>query len=284
MDVGDELRELASLTLLSQSRSVDLQAERYLSFLGRETTKKGAEPRAKVPVPVGPKARFPVRGGGPVPTDKSIRPAQEVTTGFEFQHEPLDCDPTQVTNVLHELSVRHRRPDIGLSYNEVRQIIPTGLEGVSYRRLVDRLKKRLSPLGYEPRCVFGSQESRWDIAKSVLRSENCSFPVLGVSPSYWSIVSTDIENAMEPDHAVVLLSIADGRAKLFDCFLQMLARTGRCRIIQGRGSVAVADAIVNVSESQLTELWDGAHTPRHLFWIRRIPQAGRPSHLEDWAP
>ena len=117
---------------------------------------------------------------------KTSQTPKEVAKSFQFQVEPWDCDPTQIYNLLSELRRRHGAGVPALDLNGIRHIIPAALEGNRHLRAVANLKRRLAPRGYSARAIFGSVESSWATVLRILRDEGTSYPMVGVSPEYWT--------------------------------------------------------------------------------------------------
>jgi hypothetical protein len=215
---------------------------------------------------------------------KASRTPREVAKYFQFQVEPWDCDPAQIHNCLFELRRRHGPAVPDLSVGEVRRLIPAALEGNRHLRAVANLRRRLNPQGYTARAVFGSMESSWTTVIRILRDEEASFPILGVSPDYWSEVSSRPKSTASLGHSLLLLRATDDEAFVFDSYLGHLARAGQLKNALGP-SVRPENAIVGVPLTRFLVYWSNAHTPRYCFWVEKIKSekaAGQRTLSQSW--
>ncbi len=204
-------------------------------------------------------------GPGIKPYLKSGLPSPAFVEDFRWQAREIDCEPTQVYNLLVELSRRHGDPSVRLGYNVVIGLLPPLLEGVSWNRAVGSLGHRV-PANYQVRYSIGS-ESRWPDVERVLTNEETSLPLIGVSREYWHEVADRLPAADETDHALLVLSSSAERVEVFDSYIAILNRSTRARSPKRR--LTMADGIVSVSPVKLIGYWEGAGIPRHLFWVQR---------------
>ena len=204
-------------------------------------------------------------GPGHSPYPKSGLPSWAFTEGFRWQGRAIDCEPTQVFNLLSELSRRHCDPSIKLGYETVVQILPPMLEGVAWNRAIKSLDRRV-PANYQVRYSMGSS-SRWADVERVLADEEASLPLIGVSQGYWREVSNSQAAVGGTDHALLVLSTNSERVEVFDSYIAILNRSTRSR--SRRSRLTMADGIVSVSPVRLISYWEQAGIPRHLFWVQR---------------
>lgn len=200
---------------------------------------------------------------------KSSQTPKEVCKSFQFQVEPWDCDPTQIHNLISELRRRHGSGLPELSLGEVRQIVPAALEGNRHLRAIGNLRRRLVPWGYTAKATFGSVESSWTTVVRVLRDDDASYPMLGVSPEYWGEVSTRPKLSASMGHSLVLLQATDEEALLFDSYFSHLARAGQLKRHLGP-AVRPENAVVTIPLTKLVTYWSNAHTPRYCLWVERV--------------
>jgi hypothetical protein len=209
----------------------------------------------------------PLGGPGLKPYPKVGQTPLFLVDGFRWQAREIDCEPTQVFNALRELSRRHADPSVGLSYSQVVSVLPPALEGPSWSRAVRTLGSRL-PDNYKVFNRKGSSEARWPDVERVLRDEDASLPIIGVSSSYWREVSDAIKPADAMDHTLLVLGSESEKVTLFDSYAAIFAHSTHAKI-RGPG-VALSDGIVEVSPVKLIRYWEEAGIPRYLFWIQRV--------------
>ena len=168
-------------------------------------------------------------------------------------------------NLLLELSRRHGDLLVRLGYETVVRFLPPMLEGVSWNRAVGALGHRL-PANYKVCYSIGS-ESRWPDVERILKDEETSLPLIGVSREYWTEVADRLPAADETDHALLVLSSTPEHVEVFDSYMAILNRSTRVRSPKRR--LTLADGVVSVSPVKLIGYWEGAGIPRHLFWVQR---------------
>lgn len=186
--------------------------------------------------------------------------------GFRWQVREHDCEPTQVFNVLRELSRRHADPTLGLPYAVVSSALPPALEGASWRRAVRTLGNRL-PRNYRVFNRIGSPESRWQEVEKILHDEESSLPIIAVSSGYWAEVSDGIRAADNMDHTLVVLAVESGKVIVFDSYAAINSRSTHAK--SRSRSVSLSDGIVPVSPVKLIRYWQEAGIPSYLFWVAR---------------
>lgn len=210
--------------------------------------------------------RHALAGPGLKPYQKAgLRPPFFVE-GFRWQTREIDCEPTQVFNVLRELSRRHADPLLSLPYAAVSSVLPPALEGASWRRAVKTLGSRL-PNNYRVLNRIGSFESRWQDVERILGDEESSLPIIAVSSQYWSEVSDKMDPNESMDHALIVLESDATRVTVFDSYAAILSRSTHAKT-RGR-KVTLEDGLISVSPVKLLRYWEGAGIPKYLFWVTR---------------
>lgn len=204
-------------------------------------------------------------GPGLRPYHKTGTVAADFVNGFRWQTREVDCEATQVFNLLNELSRRHADPAVHLDYTDINHALPFPLEGVSWNRAVGVLKKRVPP-NYKV-CYSMGSSTGWMNVERVLANEEASLPLIGVSGKYWAEVSDGLPIDDALDHALLVLSSTPDRVEVFDSYMSILNKSTHAK--RRAEKVELADGLVHIAPVRLIRYWEEARIPKHMFWVQR---------------
>lgn len=94
------------------------------------------------------------------------------------------CETVSTKSVLDALAVGHRNPNIKLALSKINEFYSyrrgTGVDSdLGISNLKDLLRRR----GYRVQARFGN-DSDLELLKTTVESDDCSFPIISVSPTY----------------------------------------------------------------------------------------------------
>lgn len=120
------------------------------------------------------------------PDSKTGRPIGDVARDFKYQPNPNSCYPNGIYNALRELGERH---GIGLSFSEKKikcTVQYTEMLGPKTEIVIPAMNKVLNPYQY---VAAERTTSTFGELLAALRDGNRSYPLVGVSPEYYSDVA-----------------------------------------------------------------------------------------------
>ena len=200
---------------------------------------------------------------------KGSRTPSEVASHMVFQAESWDCERTQMFNVLKEFGERHPTLAVAspreLVFSCFNRALPTPVGGKA-----GWAAKLQTSLGERVRLIISKPDgsARWSTVAGAISDEDCSFPIIGVSPDYWSEVSNSQQDLGGPEHDIVVLAADKSNALVFDCYLNRIWASGRSRLPSPK-TVDPTYAVVSLSMTKLVSLWERTNPPRFYCYVRR---------------
>ena len=122
------------------------------------------------------------------------------------------CETASIKSVLDELAVRHKVPNLKLALSKINEFY-------SYRRGmggdsdlgISNLNDFLGRRGYIVQVSTG-KDSDLELLKAMIESDECSFPIISVSPTYFEEQNRRYRAAGEFtwEHVLIVLGVNDG--------------------------------------------------------------------------
>ncbi len=200
---------------------------------------------------------------------------------MSFQAAPWDCDRTQVFNSLADFARRHRSLGItsarSLVFSCFNGAMPTAAGGKS--GWLGKLARKLGP-----RVAIVSSGLRpatdWGAVTRALGDPDASLPVIGVSSDYWAEVDAQPQRMGGLEHALLMLAADKINATVFDCYLNRICASGKCRLPLPR-SITPRQAVVELPMTRLIRYWEATNPPGFYFYLKR--EKYRMTSLRDFA-
>jgi hypothetical protein len=163
-------------------------------------------------------------------------------------------------SILDELAVRHKVPELKLALSKINEFYSyrRGLGGDSdlgISNLNDSLERR----GYTVQVRFG-RDSDLELLKAKVESDECSFPIISVSPAYFEEQNRRYRATGEYswEHVLIILDVND-EVEFFDPYEKFLLKSSNIR-----------DVSNELSKPKLLRYWEKTKQPRWVVWIERI--------------
>lgn len=191
---------------------------------------------------------------------KSAKSTRSASKYFRHQPQPDMCETTSVKIILDELSARHSRPKLKVSVKTLNKYYCYRRgSGTSSAIGLDELDNHVNNEGYRVRVEYGSG-SRMELLKTIIESDDCSFPIIAVNPEYFEEQNLRYHTSgeTEMEHVLVVLGVNEG-VQFFDPYESFMTK-----------STHVDEVCNNLSKPTLLRLWDNTVQPRWMVWIERV--------------
>jgi hypothetical protein len=237
------------------------------------TTPPGSPSRARK------SSNRPIRYGVPTISrdgarEPKSRVPRDVAASFVFQRFSDDCQPCQIMNILSELSARLAAPRLAVGYGEAMRLCGyRNILGIRESVVTPNFVRRLEPAGYVPQEYEFCRS--WTLVSELLRDQESSFPLISVGADYWQEVATPEYLAAQRarglprdlDHVLVVLrEETNDLVTLFDSYLGILSRSGRCSL---GTRITPSEALVGIPKEHLIKYWNSASLKAPWAWCVR---------------
>ena len=205
--------------------------------------------------------------------EKQGKVAATITQNFKLQPNPNSCEPTCITNILHELSDRFKAPALRISEAKIDEAVGyKAPRGYTPSRVMPGMKRILNPLGWT-----ALQESKVSYPKmrKIIHEKSWSYPLVSLSGEYMRDM-LDYRTGVVDDHVVVVLRSAGDWTVVYDAYgrLSPRAKVKFRKFGPGIIPIRTPNFINYWTQTSIASKW--------VFWVAPLTKAEPLKPLESY--
>lgn len=205
--------------------------------------------------------------------EKQGKPVASLTENFKLQPLPNSCEPTSITNILHELSDRFKTPTLRIPEDKVNAAIGwKSPRGYTPSKVIPGMRRLLNPLGW----TAHQESSSYSKLRKAILEKSWSYPLVSLSGEYMREM-LDYRTGLVDDHVVVVFRSAGNWTVVYDAYgrLSPQAKTKFRKFGKGVVPIPTRNFINYWTQTSITSKW--------MFWVAPVAKAERIEPLTSYS-